>query len=168
MVNDRLREEIWDGLDDSVRISRYYTLLADRYQRYQNFTHIALLIVACGGMASFFDLLPMHWYNTVAPIFGFLLAVTVAVDFYFDFGKKATELGVVAKDCSYIEGQYRTLWRNHPNLNDEAAEKKLVKLNNKLLKVTSIPSKFGVIINNNLNNRCTDDAYRILEREYAK
>ena len=168
MVNDNLRKEIWYGLDDSVRCSRYYTALADRYQRYQTFTRLALLIVACGGMVAFFDLLPMHLYDKFEPIFGLLLAVTVAIDFYYDFGKKATELRVVATECSYIENQYRALWRNHIKLNDEAAEKKLVKLDSKLLQVTSIPSKFGVLIDNNLNNKCADAAYRILEREYAE
>ena len=168
MVNDNLRKEIWNGLYDSVRCSRYYTALADRYQRYQTFTRLALLIVACGGMVAFFDLLPMHWYVRVEPIFGLLLAVTVAADFYFDFGKKETELHVVAKECFDIENQYRMLWRNQLNLNNEAVEKKLVKLDGKLLQVTSIPSKFGVLIDNNLNNKCADAAYRILEREYAK
>ena len=168
MVNDNLRKDIWYGLDDSVRISRYYTALADRYQRYQNFTRIALLIVACGGMVAFFDLLPIHWYNKVEPIFGLLLAVTVAIDFYYDFGKKATELRIVATECSYIENQYRALWRNHIKLNDETAEEKLVKLDSKLLQVTSIPSKFGILIDNNLNNKCTDAACRNLEREYAE
>ena len=168
MVNDRLRKEIWYGLDDSVRISRYYTLLADRYQRYHIFTRLALLIVACGAVVAFFDLPPMHWFDKFEPIIGFLLLVTVLVDFSFDFGSKAAKLHVVAKECSYIEGQYRTLWRNHPDLNDEVAEKKFVKLNNKLRQVTSIPSKFGVRIDNKLNNRCTDAAYRILEREYAE
>ena len=125
MVNDRLRKEIWYGLDDSVRISRYYTLLADRYQRYQNFSHLALFIVACGAVVAFLDLLPMHWSNKFEPIIGFLLLVTVLVDFSFDFASKAAKLHVVATECSYIEGQYRTLWRKHPDLNDEAAEKNL-------------------------------------------
>ena len=167
MVNDNLRKEIWYGLDDSVRISRYYTALADRYQRYQTYTRLALLIVACGGMIAFFDWLPMHLYDKVEPIFGLLLVVIVFIDFSFDFGKKAAELHVVATECSYIENQYRTLWRNHIKLNDEVAEKKLVKLDSKLLQVTSIPSKLGVLIDNKLNNKCADAAYRILVNEFA-
>ena len=168
MVNDNLRKEIWNGLYDSVRCSRYYTALADRYQRYQTFTRLALLIVACGGIVAFFDLLPMQWYDRVEPIFGLLLAVIVFIDFSFDFGKKATELHVVSKECLDIENRYRTLWRHHLNLNNEAVEKKLVKLDGKLLQVTSTPGKFGVLNNSKLNNRCADSAYRILESEYAK
>ncbi len=168
MVNDDLRKEIWYGLYDSVRCSRYYIELTNRYQRYQTLTRIALLIVACGGMVAFFDLLPMHWYDRVEPVFGLLLAVTVGVDFYFDFGKKATELHGVATECSSIENQYRTLWRNHIKLNDETAEEKLLELDSKLLQVTSTPGKFGVQNNRKLNNKCADSAYRILESEYAK
>lgn len=168
MVNDNLRKEIWYGLYDSVRCSRYYTALADRYHRYQTFTRLALLIVACGGIVAFFDWLPMHLYDKFDPIFGLLLVVVVIIDFSFDFGKKAVELHVVVRECSYIENQYRTLWRNHIKLNDEVAEKKLVKLDGNLLKVTSIPSKLGVLIDNKLNNKCADSAYRILESEYAE
>lgn len=167
MVNDNLRKEIWYGLYDSVRCSRYYSALTDRYQRNQTIIRIALLIVACGGMVAFFDLLSMHWYGRVEPIFGLLLAVTVAVDFYFDFGKKATELHVVTMECINIENQYRTLWRHHRNLNDEAAEKKLLELDSKLLQITSMSKKIGVQTNKSLHDRCADSAYAILENEYV-
>ena len=167
MVNDNLRKEIWHALYDSVRCSRYYVALTDRYIRYQIFTRIALLIVACGGMVAFFDLLPMHWYDKVEPIVGLLLVVIVFVDFQFDFGKKAAQLHVVTSECMDIESQYRTLWRHHPNLNDEVAEKKLIELDRKLQQVTSIPAKYGVRINNKLNSRCADSAYRILESDYV-
>ena len=167
MVNDNLRKEIWHALYDSVRLARYYTALTDRYIRYQNCTRIALLILACGVMVAFFDLLPVYWYDKVGPIVGFLLFVIVVIDFHFDFGKKAVNLNVVTMECINIENQYRTLWRHHRNLNDEAAEKKLVDLKSRTRQATSIPAKFGVRINNKLNNRCADSAYRILESDYV-
>ena len=165
MVNEQTRKDVWQDLLDVARLVRYYEALSDRYRRNHSIVRFLLLAAAAGGIAALLDLLP-----AIAQLIASgLVALLVAWDFISDYAKKAAVLHAISLECSRLEIEWRELWAdvNDHNADDAEVRRKNQLLARKVLEVTGWAGQADIREDQKLNEKCEDDAYRIIEDRYA-
>ena len=163
MTTKHTQNEIWQGMLDSARLSRYYNAQADRYHTRHGVLQGALFLAATSAAASVLVTLP----DTIELVANVAVAICAVLNFLQDYGKKAAVLYAISSDCVELEEEWRLLWSEQSDLDDSQVLLRNSQLSRRLNTVTERSGLIGVRDNDKLNIQCQAEAYDVMESHYA-
>ena len=163
MTTIHTQNEVWQGMLDCARLSRYYNIQADRYHTRHEILQGALFLAATGSAAAILDVLP----DMIALLANAAVAVCAVLHFFQDYGKKAAVLHTISSDCLELEKDWRLLWNEQSSLEDSEVLNRNDRLSERLNMVTGRSGLIGVRDNDTLNRRCQEEAFEVMESHYA-
>lgn len=162
MVSDATRNAVWQSYLDVVRLTYYYEVLSNRYQKYYLTIRFAMLFFVIATVASPFISLP----QPVTPIVLVIItAFIVALDYVGDFARKAALLHGISGQVRRLNSQWELLWLSidDTGAEDEVTRQKNTGLQRLLMEATDRAGEAGITTNNKLNQECMETAYAIVE-----
>lgn len=169
---DGLRNEVWDQLLSTVRLTRYYGRLSDRYHR----THLKLrvvLVLATFGVLSP-SILPLSeigitsiWASIWASVAGVTVATCVIMDLVGQYADKGAVLNQISVECQKLENAWRILWQDCDDqyADSEELERRFKKLLDK--DTTQDAGKARIAEDAKLNEQCWKDVLDMETQKYA-
>lgn len=150
-----MKQRIWDNLLDAGRMSRYYGARSDRAQTF----HLVLTIATI--MSTIAAATVLLWENiAVSAGFFFLSALLSIVSVVLDFSGRAQVSRMIAGQLREIEVQLRLLWHN------DSPDVQIVELLEGRVESAVREDPF-LSVNETLNNKCNEEAYRAIESYYG-
>ena len=167
-VDDRTRNEVWQGFLDATRLERYYAALSDRHRRIHQIRRIVLLVAAAGGASAFLNLLPGE-FPRIAEMAGALIAVVAIWDLVSDDARKAAIAHTISVECGDLENQWRDLWSavDHEDSDEAEIRDRVRKLADQVLKVTARAGDADIREDHRLNRKSAEIAYKVMTDRYA-
>lgn len=165
IVTDRTRTEIWQGLWDAKRMSRYYLAMHHRHQMIDRVVVFLLLCSGTSAVVALWQALP-DWSQAAA-------GVTVAVVTIFSamgrHAAKAATAQAIKVQCDDLGIDWRELLANvDSGLVDESrAREELNRLDRTMQHFTSRSGDVGLTTNEKLNETSAREASQELESSYA-
>ena len=165
MVSDQMRLAVWQNLLDVARLVRYYEALADKNRYRHSIIQFLLLVSAFSGIAALLKLLP----EFVQLVAGGLIAILVAWDVVAGYAKKAAVLHTISYECIALEVEWSELWAaiNSAESSDTEAREKNKQLEEKCLNVTGWAGPANIRVDQKLNAKCEEVAYKVMAERYA-
>ena len=169
MVSEPIQRSVWEGFLDVARLSRYYEALADRYQKFYVCIRVALLISVFASVASpiVFQTERFSWIAVAITVI--VTAFLAAADYVGDFAKKSAVLHGISVQVKRLEIEWELLW--YETGTADAVESEMLKKNMdhqfRLLEITERFGGEGIFIDGDLNLRCMEEAYKIMEERYS-
>lgn len=167
MVTDQTRNDVWQELLDAARLVRYYETLSDRYRRRHQGVRVVLLLAASSAIIALLALFPENLQQWVQLIAGALIASTVIWDFVFDYARKAAVLHTLSMECGMVEIELKALWDKMENIGDDEAQRSNTHLARRMADVTGRAGQADIQEDLELNHKCAEAAYRVMEDQYA-
>ena len=165
MVSETTRNEVWQSLLDVARLIRYYDAYANRRRFYHFILRGLLLFAAAGGVADMLAVLP----DFVTPAVSVAIAVLVVVDFACNYARQAAVLHAIGRECGKLEVEWKDLWTNMNagGVSDKRAMSINRELARQLLEATSWAGDADIREDRKLNEKCAEDAYKVMVEQYA-
>lgn len=164
-ISDQMRQAVWQNLLDVARHVRYYEVLSDRYRFKHSLIQFLLLASAFSGIAALLELLP----EIVQLVAGGLIAFLVAWDFIAGYPRKAAVLHTINYECHALEIEWSELWSaiNSTDISDSEARELNRQLEEKSLSVTGWAGQADIRVDQKLNEKCAEVAYKVIAEQYA-
>lgn len=162
-MNDQQLDRIWIGMLDSERLSRYYTTISIRSNRFDfaaKIVSISLSVIISGGLLT--NLLGPYWVTALSIIF--VIATIWAA--FSNFSHKAFDAAIVAADCKELALKWRNLWTTCELLGDEVSMEKIEKLEKEMLDRTSFRKVIYIGLNEKINAKCAEETYEVIKQEF--
>ena len=165
MVSEQVRQAVWKNLLDVTRLVRYYETLSDRYRFKHSLIQFLLLASAFSGIAALLKLLP----EIVQLFAGGLIAFLIAWDFVAGYARKAAVLHTINYECNALEIEWSDLWAviNSMEVDDTEVREKNKQLEEKFLSVTGWAGQADIRVDQKLNEKCEEVAYKVVAEQYA-
>ena len=162
MPTAQTKEDIWQTYLDTARYVRYYPTLATRWRRWNWATRIILGVAATGAVTALLGGLPTE----VGLAAGAAIAVLAVLELVVDVGRRAVLLDTIVADIGQIETECQRLWETArmDRLSEDEAQREYAHLTQRIDRVTS---RLVLAIDAKLNQRCTEDAYRVSVDRYT-
>ena len=162
MASEHHISQVWHGLLDAERLSRYYLAMAARQQRW----HMGLTtFVALGSVGVAASLL----FGAPDWVAGSLAASVAAIavwPYYHSQASYAALTEATAASCSDLTLSWRDLWARLESLDEEDAWREIHALKREeALTTARVPSHLTT--DRRLNEQCAEEAYAVLGDEYA-
>ena len=162
MASDHSVSQVWLGLLDAERMSRYYQALAVRMQRW----HMALTASVAFGSAGAMSSLLLGAPDWVAEVLATAVAAAGVWTFYYGHASKAAMLEVAAERCAELTLDWRDLWARLEGVGDAEAWQAVQHLRRQEpTATTKVPA--GLAVRRRLNKKCAEEAYGVWGHEYA-
>lgn len=167
-MNDSTRNAIWQGLLDLDRLVRYYSLLSTKYHRRQKGIRTVILVATLSGVAGLAAPLPF-W---VAPVSVTAVAMAVLFESYDRTGERATVSDILVYRYRKAMSDWTALWdaTEAGLLSDpEVLQRKheLMARVQETMGDLDDRLRLGAFGDGRLNEKAAEDAYAVLERQYA-
>ena len=112
--SDSMREQIWTGLLNADRVSRYYAFVSKRHRRrYWLLTGLAA-VSATGAAASLIAQAP-DWLSGIVAL---ITAANMIGLLLLDPSSKATAAGLFSESYGQLANDWRDLWYGDPSQED--------------------------------------------------
>ena len=162
MDSPHTRNVIWQGLLDMGRYVRYCDALTSRYRTHENIIRILLGLAAVGSVAELLKFIPFPTIMVASAA----IAVIVVWDLAIRPGRKAARMEVATRDISQLEVEYRTIWDQFDAgmIDDKDA---LRRSSDIAQKAQAVFSHIDISTDKKLNQKCTEDAYKVAASYYA-
>ena len=149
-----MRSQIWNGILDTERLSRYFQRLEDKLRwRYQLLT-VLLAVSASGAMGSLLSEMP---YAISAAVM-FLAACLSIWLYHADYSGKATAAGLFSAQYKALAIEWEQLWYGEP----AQAE-----VHSMQVREARVSNGYHIPVNDALNKQCTGEAYEVLPQKFA-
>lgn len=164
-VTDRTRTEIWQGLWDAKRMSRYYLAMHDRHQVIDRVATVLLLTCGTSAVMALWSALP-DWSQAAAGVA--VAAVTIYAAIARHAAKAATAQTIHVQ-CDDLAIDWRDLLAKVDNdaLDEFRAREELNRLDRTMQHITSRSGDVGLTTNEKINETSARDAGKELELSYA-
>ena len=165
MVSDATRNAVWQSYLDVVRLTYYYEVLSDRYQRIYLMVRFAMLLFVIMSVASSFMSLPQP---VSAIILVGITAILVALDYVGDFARKAALLHGISSQVRRLGFEWELLWIGIDDADAEnnATRQKNAQLQRLVTEAAERASEAGITIDDKLNQKCMEKAYAIVQDKH--
>ena len=162
------RNTIWQGLLDLDRLVRYYSLLSTRYHRLQQRIRTVILLATMSGLAGLATSLPL-W---VAPVSVTAVAVAVLFESYDRTGERATVSDILVYRYRKAMSDWTALWDETDAglLSDPEVLQRKHELTASIQETMGDLDdrlRLGAFGDSRLNEKAAEDAYAVMERQYA-
>ena len=162
MANEHNISQIWLGLLDAERLSRYYQAMAARLQRW----HMALTAFVALGSTGAVSSLLLGAPDWVAEVLAGAVAAVAIWTSYYGHASKAALMESARDSCADLALSWRDLWARLEGLDDEDAWREVQGLQRREEAATArVPAHLTA--RHRLNRRCAEDAYAVVGDEYA-
>ena len=151
------RQRAWDGRLDAERNYRYYRALADRYRLYYQSAAFAIAVASLFAGALYAWDHPLG--NVFAAIASVMAALVMVFLISFEIPIRAARADSAATYYQELVDEWRSVWWNHFG---ESVLEDIKKLEARMNTCPQVP----ISVNKKLNNRCIDEAEKIVEAEY--
>ena len=151
--------QIWFGLLDAERLTRYYGRLSDRMRRI-NFALTAFtLLASTAAFASLMVRLP----DFVSALCFVGVAAALIWMHLSEYSKKAAIASVVAQQCEDLATEWRELWfrQNEESIDPLARAADLKRKENR------ITALYDSADDDALNQKCAQEAYTVVQAEFG-
>lgn len=153
--------QVWIGLLDAERLSRYYGRLAVRLQRWHFGLTVFIALCSTGAAATLIASLP----GLIPTLLSLTVAAGAIWSSYANYSKKAAVASVIRSQCDDLIIDWKQLWSDL-NTDRQDIPKQVEALQRKLNEITKPALEHG-LTDNALNERCTQEAYESLRAEFA-
>ena len=166
MVTDQTRNAVWQNLLDAERYVRYFGALADRYQTRHRLLRYALLVSVIVEATVFIPNIPDGLFIMLTASLGIVIIGLAAWDAVSDYGKNAAFLTLVAADCALLKNEWNELWMDIETyaVDESQARDRRRELDSRLRVVAE---RTNVNLDESLNDSCAEEAFRVMEQQYA-
>ena len=154
-------QQVWLGLLDAERLSRYYGRLALRFQRWNLFLTLVILLCSTGAAATLITELPT-WVQAVLSL---VVAAVAIWSYLLGYSKKAAVASVIRSQCSHLASDWRGLWADL-NTDRQDIPVRIAYLQRKLNEITDHALDHG-LADDALNEQCAKEAYESVQSEFA-
>ena len=162
MASEHFVSQVWLGLLDAERLLRYYGALAARLQRW----HLSLTAFVAIGSTGALGALLLEAPVWVPEALAAAVAAVALWTSYYGHASKAALAETSRDGCADLALAWRDLWTRISALDDdEAAEEIAVLRRREEMATARVPAHLAA--NRRLNQRCAEEAYRVLGDEYA-
>ena len=171
-VSEQTRLGVWQSLYSQERLVRYYERLRDLLARKVTACKWVLFIVAGTElMAEFLWMAVDDWgawprYISMAAT-GFLVILLMS-PFYRRAETNLATADSIMTSCRRQKTETESLWRDimSADCTDREARQRITRIEQELNAITAVKLD-GVRVNDELNQRCEDEAYRFLKGKTA-
>ncbi len=162
MTKEHIRHRVWEDLLDASRTAHYFHSMSESYRRRVNASRGLLIVSAVFAMIAGAQWLPPE---TLA-VAGIAITGLLLWEMGQNYAGKAALLQLIAQRCNRIETGYRDLWEQ---VNSEQEEEEKIMSNREMLareveRMQDTLSTTGIKVDEQLNLRCTEKAYQIVEQ----
>ena len=162
MVSDHNISQVWLGLLDAERLSRYYQAMAARLQRW----HMGLTAFVALGSTGAVSSLLLGAPDWVAEMLAGAVAAVAVWTSYYGHASKAATMEATRDSCADLALSWRELWAHIEDMDDAEARREVQRLQRRDESATArVPAHLAA--RHRLNRRCAEEAYAVLENEYA-
>lgn len=162
MASDHDISQVWLGLLDAERLSRYYEAMAARLQRW----HIGLMALIALGSTGAIATLLLNAPAGVAEVLAGTVALAAAWTSYYGHASKAAMTEAARDGCAELALRWRDLWARLESLDEADARREIEQLHRQEERATArVPAHLTT--RRRLNERCAEEAYSVLGNEYA-
>ena len=172
MIRNEIPEEhsdqVWYGMVDSERLSRYYMALADTMTSKHYWWTFGVLVTAAGVPASLaFDLPDWAEGWATAAMSAGVIGITIWT-VCADYSRKAVAAAIIADRCRILAQQWKSLWVNQNSYDTDDFISEIKTLTKRMEEATASQEIAWIQLrpNNKLHDRCTNEAENILESEF--
>ena len=168
-IAEKWRTEVWQGLSDAARLTRYFEHLHRSYLRAHQITRVVLAASAAGLTAAVLDLLPVGWSTYVGPLLGAVTVGLVVWDLVVQLPEKTAVLHSVSVDCLRIEDAYRSLWLDcdDPEVKLDDIRRRHAALQEREIEAAARLGDAGIATNERVNQKCWEDVVQMEPNRYA-
>ena len=153
--------QVWIGLLDAERLSRYYGRLAVRLQRWHFGLTVFIALCSTGAAATLIASLP----GLIPTLLSLTVAAAAIWSSYANYSKKAAVASVIRSQCDDLIIDWKHLWSNL-NADRQDIPQQVDALQRKLNEITKPALEHG-LTDNALNEQCTQEAYESVQAEFA-
>lgn len=162
MATEHNISQVWLGLLDAERLSRYYRAVATRLQRW----HLALTAFVALGSTGAVSSLLLGAPDWVAELLAGAVAAVAVWTSYYGYASKAALMEAAGASCADLALSWRDLWARLDGLDDADARREIQSLKRREEAATArVPVHLAA--DTHLNERCAKDAYAVLGAEYS-
>lgn len=164
-------QQVWLGLLDAERLSRYYGRLSERFQRVHLYLMVMIALCSTGAaltlLATFQDLIPVFGQlpGLIPALLSFVVAGAAIWASHSDYSKKAAISSVIRIQCDELVVSWKQLWLD-VSTDPESVRVRTVDLQRRMNEVTAHALENG-LTNDALNRECAKEAYESLQSEFA-
>ena len=162
MASEHDISQVWLGLLDAERLTRYYQVVAKRLQRW----HMGLTAFIALGSTGAVGALLLDAPDWVAQLLAVAVAAAAVGTSYYGHASKAALAEAAGANCADLALCWRDLWARLNSLDETDAWREIQSLKRRENETTArVPAHLAG--NRSLNERCAEDAYTVLGAEYA-
>ena len=162
MASEHSISQVWFGLLDAERLSRYYRVVATRLQRW----HMALTALVALGSTGAVGSLLLGAPLGVAEALAAVVAAAAVWTAYYGHASKAALTEAAGMNCADLALCWRDLWARLDGLDEVAVRHEIESLKRREQAATArVPAHLAA--DGRLNERCAKDAYDVLGTVYA-
>ena len=157
-----LINQVWLGMLDSDRLSRYYSRITYRYQQIGRWFIIAVTLLSSGVVVLFLTDGPV----IASQISALVVAVLSIWLRYADYSTKAYKTSQIANECANLSLGWKSLWSDLYTTPDIDA--RVSQLNRELVEITKDADLLGVTGKKRLHEKCARETYESAKAEFAE
>ena len=148
-----MRNQVWSGILEANRLTRYYSALADELRWRQRLFSVFIAVAASGAAATVLVQAP-GWLSAIV-LFG--TSAAAIWSHYADYSGKAAKADAVCSQYQELEIEWRGLWFGKPTTDD------VQKLQLRDIRITT-----GLNLNENkrLNKKSWEEANEVITQEF--
>lgn len=162
MASEHHISQVWHGLLDAERLSRYYLAMAARQQRW----HMGLTAFVVFGSTGAVGSLLLGAPDWVAAAFAVSVTAAAVFTYFYGHASNAALMVAAAHSCSDLVLSWRDLWARLDGLEEDDAWQEIQRLKRtEKLATARLPAHLEA--DERLNEQCAQDAYTVLGDEYA-
>ena len=148
-----MRDQVWIGILEANRLTRYYSALADQLRWRQRLLSVVIAVAASGAAATVLAQWPA-WLSAVV-LFGTSFAAIWS--HYADYSGKAAKADSVCSQYQELEIEWHGLWFGEVTIDQ------VQKLKSRDIRITT-----GLNLNENkrLNQKAWDETHEVISQEF--
>ena len=155
-------QQVWNGLVNAERLSRYYGRLAARLERRQFIFTVSIVTCSTLAAATLLTQLP----SLVQAVLSLVVAAAVIWSSYSGYSKKAAISSGIRAQCEDIAVSWKELWSDVSSMDQEDILRRAADLERRLNRATTNADLNG-LIDERLNERCAKETYESLPAEFG-
>ena len=148
-----MRDQVWNGITESYRLTRYYAALSDKLRRRHRLFAVITTVAASGAAVAFLAQAPA-WAGTAVAV---LAASSTIWSSYSDYSGKAAMASAASSQYQELATEWKQLWFG------EIADNQITRLE---LKDVAIARGLPIEEDVKLNQRAQEEAYAVVVQDF--
>ena len=165
-MTEEYRNQVWYGMLDAERVSRYYMAIAEKMTRRHFIVTIFVVFAAASVSGGLLTNIPSQFVISLAAA----LAFVAIWSSYCDYSRKAAAAAMIADGCRDISLRWRRLWITQDRYLKDGYLPEIGELEREMDRVTSSREIAWLQLptDHRINEKCAEEAYSAVEQEFKE